>query len=68
MTQWEYSRIDLSDVPTKNTDMDLLEEAGKDGWELILITGNNVAYLKRPLPEAAPATKPRSKPARTTPS
>jgi hypothetical protein len=51
--QWEYRKLDLNDVPTKLQDTDLLTAAGRDGWELVTITGNNIAYLKRPR-EAAP--------------
>ena len=61
MPQWEYSKIDLNNVPTKSSDLDSLDDAGKDGWELVGITANNFAYLKRPLED--PAAPPRAKPA-----
>ena len=61
MPQWEYSKIDLNNVPTKSSDLDTLDDAGKDGWELVSITANNFAYLKRPVEDAAP--EPRAKPA-----
>jgi hypothetical protein len=47
MPRWEYRKIDLNDVPPKTDEMDLLDRAGSDGWELIGITVNNFAYLKR---------------------
>jgi hypothetical protein len=35
--------------------VDLLSDAGEDGWELVHITANNVAYLKRQIDEPTPA-------------
>jgi hypothetical protein len=55
MVEWEYHKIDLNDVPSKSEDVDLLNNAGRDGWELIEITSNNFAYLKRQREELAPA-------------
>ena len=49
MPQWEYSKIDLNNVPVKSSELDTLDDAGKDGWELVGITANNCAYLKRPI-------------------
>ena len=58
MTRWEYRKIYLNDLPPRSDEIDILNEAGADGWEIIGITGNNVAYLKRQLsePEAAEAS------------
>ena len=53
MTQWEYSKIDLSRINPRSDDIELLNEAGQDGWELLTITANNIAYLKRSVPVAA---------------
>ena len=61
MPQWEYSKIDLNNVPTKSSDLDSLDDAGKDGWELVRITANNFAYLKRSLDDAAAAAPARAK-------
>jgi hypothetical protein len=55
MPQWEYSKIDLNNVPAKSSDLDALDDAGKDGWELVGITANNVAYLKRALEDPSAA-------------
>jgi hypothetical protein len=55
MAEWEYRKIDLNDPPRDATDLDLLKKAGEDGWELVVITPNYIAYLRRPI------TKPRSK-------
>jgi hypothetical protein len=68
MPQWEYSKIDLNNVPVKSSDLETLDDAGKDGWELVGITANNVAYLKRAIedvtapPRAKPATRRKATP------
>jgi hypothetical protein len=54
MPQWEYSKIDLSNLPPRTDDVDLLDDAGREGWELVGIAANNFAYLKRlSAPDAA---------------
>jgi hypothetical protein len=53
MPQWEHSKIDLNNVPRKSEDIDLLNDAGDQGWELVTITTNNIAYFKRRLDEPA---------------
>jgi hypothetical protein len=47
--EWEYRKIDLNQLPRKTDDIDLLCDAGEEGWELVAILTNNVAYLKREL-------------------
>jgi hypothetical protein len=47
LPEWEYTRIDLNNLPGKASEIDVLNDAGKDGWELVLITTNNIVYLKR---------------------
>jgi hypothetical protein len=59
MPRWEYRKIDLNNVPRKTDDMDLLNDAGAHGWELVSITANNVAYLKRQTVD--PPTETRAK-------
>jgi hypothetical protein len=59
MPVWEYEKIDLNDLPRKRDDTDLLNDAGKDGWELVSISSNNFAYMKRMVP--TPGGKPRGK-------
>jgi hypothetical protein len=49
MSEWEYIKIDLSDLPRNADGIDLLNDAGKVGWELVTLTRNNIAYLKRPV-------------------
>jgi hypothetical protein len=61
MPQWEYSKIDLNNVPAKASDLGTLDDAGKDGWELVGITANNVAYLMRMLEDPVTASRPRAK-------
>jgi hypothetical protein len=52
--EWEYRKIDLSQQQPRSDELALLNAAGADGWELVAITANNVAYLKRPIAETAP--------------
>jgi hypothetical protein len=61
MSQWEYEKLNLSDVPRRGDDVDLLNDAGEKGWELVAVTANNMAYLKRPL---LPAKRPTSRSAK----
>ena len=65
MLQWEYTKINLNDAPRKTEDIDLLNGAGEQGWELSAISPNNMAYLKRALEEPALAQEAVT-PARTT--
>ena len=48
--RWEYEKIDLNCAPRKSDDVDVLNGAGRDGWELVAVTPTNIAYLKRPTP------------------
>jgi H-NS histone family len=45
--QWEYRKLPLNEHQRREDDLDLLRDAGERGWELVAITPNNVAYLKR---------------------
>jgi H-NS histone family len=49
--EWEYRKIDLNQQHPRRDDLDLLNVAGGEGWELVGIMHNNIAYLKRPLEE-----------------
>jgi hypothetical protein len=53
MTPWEYLRLDLASILTRETEVDVLNQAGEIGWELVAITANNIAVFKRPLPPPA---------------
>ena len=44
---WQYRKINLNEVPRRKDEVDVLCAAGEDGWELVTITANNFAYLKR---------------------
>ncbi len=46
MRRWEYKKIALNEAPRKGDDIDLLCDAGEDGWELVAVLPNGVAYLK----------------------
>jgi DNA-binding protein H-NS len=61
--EWEYRKIDLNQHRPQVDELDMLNAAGAAGWELVGITSNNIAYLKRELEEPAPA--PREHPAST---
>jgi hypothetical protein len=67
MPVWEYRQIDLNDLPPKTGEVDVLNELGKQGWELVGILDNHIAYLKRrsssPTPPKKPKTPPTSPPA-----
>jgi hypothetical protein len=43
MRQWEYHKIASNDLPRKTDDVDLLNDFGQSGWELVHITSNMVA-------------------------
>jgi hypothetical protein len=50
MPGWEYLTIDLNDLPRNSDEIDILNDAGHEGWELVAITRNKIAYLKRMVP------------------
>ena len=55
---YEYRKIDLGTVPAKLSDIDVLNDAGKDGWELVAIAANYCAYLRRLKPaQKAPQSR-----------
>jgi DNA-binding protein H-NS len=45
--EWEYRKTDLNQLARKTDEIDLLRGLGADRWELVTITPNNIAYLKR---------------------
>lgn len=62
MAEWEYRKITLSDAPRRGDEIDLLNDAGQEGWELVSITCNSMAYLKRQSrqPSQAPPARQRA--------
>ena len=54
MTEWEYISINLSDLPQRTEALHLLNDAGKKGWELVAVTANGLAYLKRQIETLPP--------------
>jgi hypothetical protein len=65
MAEFEYEKIDLNNIARKGDDIDLLDDLGEQGWELVVITANNIAYLKR---EVGSAKKRRARSPSTTPA
>jgi hypothetical protein len=59
MSRWEYRIVNLSETSRGARDIDLLADAGEEGWELVVVTPNNMAYLKRPADP--PASPPRAR-------
>jgi hypothetical protein len=52
MPEWEYRTLDLSDVPRGASEITLLNQAGEQGWDLVTIARNNIAFMKRPVVSA----------------
>ena len=50
---WEYLQLDLNNTARGEDEIDLLNNAGQDGWELVAIIFPYRAILKRQLPEIA---------------
>ena len=61
MPRWDYKKIDLNDLPRRSTDIDILNDAGRDGWELAAITENAIAFMRRVI-----ATEPGARKGKTT--
>jgi hypothetical protein len=53
MRQWEYLRLDLSDIPRRGEEVDALNRAGSEGLELVTVTANGIALLRREIEQAA---------------
>jgi hypothetical protein len=59
MVRWEYLTIDLAYLPARTGEVDLLNDAGGQGWELITIMSNHVAYMRRPIDDRSRACQKR---------
>jgi hypothetical protein len=55
VAEWEYRKLYLNQHSPRGDELDLLNAAGADGWELVGITNHNMAYLKREVAEVAAA-------------
>ena len=53
MADWHYRKIDLNQHAPRGNELDMLNEAGADGWELVVVAANNTAYLRRRVEPAA---------------
>ena len=60
MTEWKYRKIDLNQLPRKTDEIDALCDVGEEGWELVVILANNVAYLKRQVGDDASEARARN--------
>jgi hypothetical protein len=63
--QWEYRKIDLTAARGDRQEIQWLNQAGAEGWELVRVTDNNVAYLKREMASKPPAKKAAEEPGLT---
>jgi hypothetical protein len=67
MRKWEYLRLDLNDTSRRAEEVDLLNRAGGEGWELVIVTSNGIALLKREIaPPQAKRVRRRRAPDATT--
>jgi DNA-binding protein H-NS len=57
--EWEYRKIDLTQHRPGSDELELLNVAGAQGWELVGVTASGIAYLKRRLEEPV-SPQPRS--------
>jgi DNA-binding protein H-NS len=46
---WEYCVLDLANIPRRQSDLDLLNRAGQQGWELIALAPPHRALMRRAL-------------------
>jgi hypothetical protein len=54
---WEYRRIDLTASNHGTDEIQRLNVAGEEGWEIVHISADNVAYLKRPIENTGSAKR-----------
>lgn len=53
MSGWQYLLLDLNELPVGAAEIDALNQAGKNGWELVAVTSRKMAYFKRRTPQSA---------------
>ena len=47
MRTWEYMKMVLTEASRRGDEIDQLCDAGAEGWELVAVLPNGLAYLKR---------------------
>ena len=50
----KYRKVALSSTPSRSDEVPLLNAAGSQGWEMVCITNNGIAYFKRAIPDPTP--------------
>jgi DNA-binding protein H-NS len=58
--KWEYKKLALNEARHDYDEIDVLCDAGDDGWELVAVLPNGIAYLKRELSEGVASSPERS--------
>jgi DNA-binding protein H-NS len=56
VAEWEYRKLYLNQHSPRGDELELLNAVGTEGWELVGINNNNIAYLKREVEEATLTT------------
>jgi hypothetical protein len=65
--RWQYRKIDLNDLPPRADEIDFINKVGGQGWELVAITTNHIAYFKHKVEEPPQAPGARHKGKAATP-
>ncbi len=56
MKTWEYMKIMLTEASREGDEIDLLCDAGSEGWELVAVLPYGLAYLKREVLQSSVAS------------
>ena len=51
LPDWQYRKLQLNQHAPRSDELEMLNAAGAEGWELVSMTSNNIAYLKREIEE-----------------
>jgi hypothetical protein len=60
MRTWEYMKMMLIEASRRGDEIDLLCDAGAEGWELVAVLPNGLAYLKREVVQQSVASAEQS--------
>jgi hypothetical protein len=60
MKKWEYWSLDLAALPRRHSETDVLNEMGREGWELVAVTPPHRGIFKRLVPDAEQVAPPKS--------